>query len=195
MEQPIRPNHILLVQREKAIDDHLVRNLRSLGYEVRLVFNGEEAVGLAAGSLRFDLVLIDVDLSLGMDGPQAASEIISRRPVPIIFLIDQPEQQLIEKVKEILHYGYLPRIADKILLKSAIEMALQLFATHARSGQYEQRMRAIFDQSSIGIEIYDSNGQIIDTNPACLELFGVSKLEDILGFRLFEDPNLSDEMK
>ncbi|MDP2339218.1 MAG: PAS domain S-box protein [Bacteroidota bacterium] len=48
----------------------------------------------------------------------------------------------------------------------------------------------IFRQSPFAIEIYDIDGQLIDANPACLELFGINKIEEIKGFNLFDDPNL-----
>jgi len=59
----------------------------------------------------------------------------------------------------------------------------------------EERFRSIFSQSPIGIELYDKKGHLIDINPVCLDLFGVKELDSIKGFRLFEDPNLSEDAK
>ena len=59
----------------------------------------------------------------------------------------------------------------------------------------EERFRNIFAQSPIGIELYDSNGQLVEANKACLEIFGVSDVAEGKGFEFFEDPNLSDEVK
>jgi PAS domain S-box-containing protein len=61
--------------------------------------------------------------------------------------------------------------------------------------QSEERFRNIFEKSPIGIELYDSVGQLVDANKACLEIFGVSDNEKMKGFKLFEDPNLSEEVK
>ena len=55
--------------------------------------------------------------------------------------------------------------------------------------------RSVFSESPIGIELYDGEGRLLDANPACLEIFGVSSVDDVRGFRLFEDPNLSPEAK
>ena len=55
----------------------------------------------------------------------------------------------------------------------------------------EERFRSIYTQSPIGIELFDSNGKLIDINPACLEIFGVSDIEEVKGFSLFKDPHLS----
>ena len=58
-----------------------------------------------------------------------------------------------------------------------------------------ENLRRILEQSPIGIEIYDSERQLVFVNKACLELFGVSNAVEVKGLRLFEDPNLSEEGK
>ena len=59
----------------------------------------------------------------------------------------------------------------------------------------EEKFKKIFDQSPIAIEIYNSNGLLIDANAECLELFGVMCLDDVKGFKLFDDPNLPEDAK
>ena len=61
--------------------------------------------------------------------------------------------------------------------------------------QSEERFRNIFEKSPVGIELYDSVGQLVDMNKSCLEMFGVSDVEKVKGFKLFEDPHLSEEVK
>jgi PAS domain S-box-containing protein len=58
----------------------------------------------------------------------------------------------------------------------------------------EDRFREIFDQSPIGIELYDAEGRLVEVNPSCLKIFGVSDVSEVRGFRLFEDPNLTPEI-
>jgi len=55
--------------------------------------------------------------------------------------------------------------------------------------------RSIFEESPIGIELYDRSGVLIDANRACLEIFGVRDVEAVRGFKLFEDPNVDEELK
>lgn len=59
----------------------------------------------------------------------------------------------------------------------------------------EEEFRRIFKLSPVGIGLYDANGHLIDMNQACLDIFGVSDRQEILGLNLFEDPNLTGEMK
>ena len=59
----------------------------------------------------------------------------------------------------------------------------------------EEMFGSIFNQSPIGTELYDTEGSLVDANPKCLEIFGVQNVEAVKGFKLFEDPNISDEFK
>ncbi|MCK5238243.1 MAG: PAS domain S-box protein, partial [Candidatus Thorarchaeota archaeon] len=59
----------------------------------------------------------------------------------------------------------------------------------------EEKFRSIFEESAIANNLYDSDGILIDVNKAGLELAGVSSVVDILGFKLFEDPNLPEDVK
>lgn len=59
----------------------------------------------------------------------------------------------------------------------------------------EERFRSIFSQSPLAIELYDQHGVLLDFNAHCLDLFGLSNVEAIKGFRLFDDPNIPETGK
>lgn len=59
----------------------------------------------------------------------------------------------------------------------------------------EAKFKSIFYESPIGIELYDKGGKLVDCNPACLQIFGVDSVNEVKGFSLFEDPNLSSQQK
>ncbi len=59
--------------------------------------------------------------------------------------------------------------------------------------QSEQRFREIFEESPIGIELYDAEGRLVDINKAALDIIGVVDASEVRGFRLFADPSLSPE--
>ncbi|MCX7019194.1 MAG: PAS domain-containing protein [Candidatus Sumerlaeota bacterium] len=58
-----------------------------------------------------------------------------------------------------------------------------------------ERYSTIFNQSPIAIEFYNSDGGLISVNDACIDLFGVVDRNEISGFKLFEDPNISGDIK
>lgn len=59
----------------------------------------------------------------------------------------------------------------------------------------EERFKKVFSQAPVGIEVYDEDGLLVDINQACLNIFGVKDSSEVKDFKLFEDPNLSDEIK
>ncbi|TFG65061.1 MAG: PAS domain S-box protein [Spirochaetales bacterium] len=59
----------------------------------------------------------------------------------------------------------------------------------------ETRFRTMFSQAPIGIELFNSQGLLIDANKACLEMFGVNHFQQVKGFKLFEDPNVPADAK
>jgi PAS domain S-box-containing protein len=59
----------------------------------------------------------------------------------------------------------------------------------------EERFRSTFEESPIALEILDSDGIVIRANQACIEMFGLSSPEDLIGFSLFDDPNLHEDYK
>ncbi len=59
----------------------------------------------------------------------------------------------------------------------------------------EEQFRSIYEQSPIAIEVYDSDGLLVQVNQACLDLFGVDQVAEVKGFKLLEDPNVSEDAK
>jgi len=49
----------------------------------------------------------------------------------------------------------------------------------------------IYSQAPIGIEIFNSDGNLVSVNNACLEIFGIENEDTVYGFKLFDDPNIS----
>jgi two-component system sensor histidine kinase/response regulator len=56
----------------------------------------------------------------------------------------------------------------------------------------EEHFRNIFKESPIGIELYDSAGNLIDSNKASLEIFGIESTEASNRLNLFQNPNLPE---
>ncbi len=59
----------------------------------------------------------------------------------------------------------------------------------------EHRFRSIFEQSPIAIELYNSEGALIEANPACMDMFGVDDAALAPGLDLFTNPNIPQEVR
>jgi PAS domain S-box-containing protein len=59
----------------------------------------------------------------------------------------------------------------------------------------ETRYSTIFEQSPIGMEFYRHDGLLLKVNSSCLDIFGIIDPEEIKNWNLFNDPNVTSELK
>jgi len=59
----------------------------------------------------------------------------------------------------------------------------------------EEKFRTIFEESPIGIELYEADGIQKDANRASLNMFGIPDVSEIKKFNLFEGTSLDEEKK
>lgn len=120
---------ILLVEDEAIIALAEAYTIREFGYEVITVHSGEKAVELALSNENINLILMDINLGHGIDGPTAAERILEKRNVPIIFHTSHTEQSYVDRVRKITRYGYVLKNSGNFVLRTSIEMAFELFNT------------------------------------------------------------------
>ncbi|RJQ53499.1 MAG: PAS domain S-box protein [Nitrospiraceae bacterium] len=81
------------------------------------------------------------------------------------------------------------------ILHSTKKSAEQIASSERALRTSEAKFRSVYEDSPIGIEIYDSEGTLLDANRACLDIFGISDIKHVRGFKLFEDPNVTEDVK
>ena len=59
----------------------------------------------------------------------------------------------------------------------------------------ETLFRSMYQASPLGIELYGPDGLLVDVNPTCLQIFGITDVTYVKGFNLFADPNISPKNK
>jgi len=110
---------ILLVEDEPIIALDRERRLRSYGYGVITAYSGESAVRIALKEPLIDAILMDVDLGRGMDGTQAAREILGKRHLPVVFLTSHTEEETRTRGMNIQGARWVGKNADdQVLMKS-----------------------------------------------------------------------------
>ncbi|HUI09950.1 MAG TPA: response regulator [Bacteroidota bacterium] len=115
---------MLLVEDEPIIALDRERRLRSCGYGVITAHSGESAVRIALKEPSIDVILMDVDLGRGMDGTQAAREILVRRPLPVVFLTSLTEDETRSRGAEIQGARWVGKNADDAALVNSLNAAL-----------------------------------------------------------------------
>ena len=139
---------ILIVEDEAIIALAQAETIKQFGYEVVTVDSGEQAVELAGKNEAISLILMDINLGKGIDGPEAAQQILAKRNIPIVFLTSHAEREMVEKVRGITRYGYIIKNSGNFVLQSSIEMAFELFEAHQKSRENEERYRLLADNAS-----------------------------------------------
>ena len=115
---------IMIVEDESIVAKDIQNSLTSLGYTVAgVVAFGEEAVELA-GTLKPDLILMDVMLKGAMDGIEAATHIQRKHSVPVVYLTAYTDDDTLQRAKVTEAFGYLLKPFEDRELRTTIEMAL-----------------------------------------------------------------------
>ncbi len=142
----------MLIKNQKTIlivDDQLTiamlwaKNLRILGYEVITVNSGKKAYELIINEQVIDLILMDIDLGKGIDGIETAKLILNYRDVPIIYLSNHDDPEILQRTEQTATYGYVLKSSSLSVLKASINMALNL---------YEDKMKAQTEKEEIEIK-------------------------------------------
>ncbi len=165
---------ILLVEDEAIIALAEKQMLQKAGYRVIHALSGEKAVRCTADdNTEIDLVLMDIDLGKGIDGTEAAKQILLLRDVPIVFLSSHTEQDYVEKTDRISSYGYVVKNSGEMVLLRSITMAFRLHSanrelrrSNAAISSAERRYRLLFENLTAGYAlhemIYDDSGKAVD---------------------------------
>ena len=119
-----RQYKIMIVESEAVIALRLQQMLTQMGYHVLgISYTGEDALE-KAGSLRPDLVLMDILIPGKQDGVKVAKSVKSELNIPVIFLMAFSEEKISEKAKAAGSCGYILKPFKKREIRAAIEVAL-----------------------------------------------------------------------
>ena len=166
------PPRILVVEDETIVALDIRVQLARQGYEpVGHAIRGEQAVTLA-GTLRPDLVLMDIQLGGGMDGIDAAAAIRAQFGIPVVFLTAFAEDETLERAKRVEPLGYVIKPFTERELRSALEMALYKSAAERRLAASEARYRHLLADLPVGVVVHGPDGAIRDSNQKARDLLG-----------------------
>lgn len=94
------------------------------------------------------------------------------------------------------------KIGHNILYSPQPGVIIDLFSditesvkAHDALDRSEKILRNIYTNIPVGIELYDENGYLVDMNNKDVEIFGLENKESVLGLNVFDNPNISDQIK
>ncbi len=133
---------ILLVEEQLIIARMNASIIEGFGYDVINARTGQEAVNAVDLHPEIDLALMDVELGSGIDGTEAARQILSMRDMPIVFFTSHSEREYVERVREITRYGYVIKNSGEFVLQASIAMAFELFEANQRANSANRKLEA-----------------------------------------------------
>jgi PAS domain S-box-containing protein len=156
----------------------------------------------AAGCLeRFDeinpdLVIADYLLP-GMNGIEFLESLNrQKKDTPVIIITGQGDENIAIQAMKLGAWDYLVKSGDFFtLIPSVIGKVVRERKVKASLQDSQRRFSEIFSQSPIGIAVYDQNGLLVEGNKSCMDIFGVSDIVHLKGFKLIDAPNASPELK
>ena len=165
---------ILIVEDEALVADDLREMLTGIGYEVPGVADtGEGAIALA-GEHQPDLILMDINLSGGMDGITAGGEIRSRWSIPIIYATAFATPEIIDRAKKTVPSGYILKPFNDRQIQTAIEIALYNATIERQLKERDDTIRTLLNATDNPSLLLDVQGTIIALNEAMAKKAGKS---------------------
>jgi len=133
---------ILLVEDDLIDSKADKQQLESIGYSVITANNGNTAVEIAtAPGSTIDLILMGIALGEGMDGIDAAVEILKTKHIPIVFLSNIHDTETIRKTENIPSYGFVAKNYNIHTLDASIKTAFRLFEANIKLIESEPQPR------------------------------------------------------
>src|ERR1035438_6443934 len=194
---------ILLVDDEILIAVNRAELLERNGYLVMTATNAKQAIDKVESGVRIDLILMDINLGKGMDGTQAAEEILKDHDIPIVFLSNYTEAEIVKKTDKVVSYGYIVKDSGDTVLLTSIKMAFRLYETQRDLKEREAKLKTtlqekerietqllkeqenfikMFSAAPVGLLLLDENSIISKSNKAVSNMV-LRDPADIIGKR------------
>lgn len=175
-EHPMhRLARILVVEDEAIVARDIEQQLCALGYRAQSGLPTAEAALRAVQDEPADLVLLDIHLAGDMDGIELAAMLRRRHGPPVVYLTAYASDEVIERAKHTVPYGYLVKPFDERDLRTTIELALYKHEVESRLHHTLALQAAIFTHAAEAIAIVDLRGRVLDANLACERITGYGR--------------------
>jgi len=181
---------ILLVEDVPTIAAVEKMMLKNHGYNVVVANTGEKAIEMAQEP-SIDLILMDIDLGMGINGPTAAKVILKKRDIPLLFLSAHTETEIVALTEKITSYGYVVKNSGITVLDASIKMAFKLFDANQKIMLEKELLRTTLNSIGEGVISTDVQGIIQKINPLAERLTGWAA-EQALGKKIGDVFNIID---
>jgi len=188
--ESLAPRHdprprVLIVEDETIIAFDFQQRLLRMGYTVTgVAHNGREAVQQSLAS-RPELVLMDFNLGVGMNGIEAAMAIRQQQDLPIIYITANSDPDTVRRAAISGPFGYILKPFEDRELDTAIQMRMVKHEMERRLLESERRFNATLTSIADGVIATDGAGHIAFVNTSA-EIITGWRMQEALGRKLTE---------
>ncbi len=183
---------ILFVEDESITAMMQAKSLTNEGFTVIGANTGEKAIEVVRSGEKIDVILMDIELGGGIDGTQAAQEILKDYDIPVLFLSSHTEKEIVDKIEKITSYGYVIKNTALAVLAASIKMALKLHQAYkelkekdALVRESRERLYRITNAMVDAVTETDLSGIYRYVSPSNKKIFGYEP-EEMLGKSCFD---------
>ena len=177
---------IMIVEDNAPGTTHLEECLKNLGYTVcAAVSCGRQALEKTADT-HPDLALVNLCLGGEITGPEVAEQIGNRFDIPVLYLTDEAEGDLLQQAQATNSFGYVLKPFGEQQLHLNILTALSMHERESRHKETKIRlketinkledvthlMEAVFNSMDEGVVAVDENGGFIFNNSSAGRIAG-----------------------
>ena len=146
-------NKILVVDEKRLATIKIKEKLEKFGYKILTATTGKEAVKIAVEN-NPEIILINIQLTGKMSGIEAVKKIHSYHNIPIIYMTDYWDEEILEKVKLTNPYGFILKPLKINEINANIQMAIYKHQSDSKKREFSERVTAIIpaynEQVTIG---------------------------------------------
>ena len=168
---------IIIVESDTVVAKDIEERLTTLGYTICAIVSSKAQAITKVTEVRPDLVLIDMDVEGEMDGVDIAQEIYNRFDIPVIYLTNYVNEDLLEKVRATRAFGHVFKPYGTDQLHLSIENHLYWYQEDQRFRKGEQQLTTICNNISDAVIATDLKGLVTFMNPAAESLTGWQREE------------------
>ena len=163
---------ILIVEDDRAVAKDIEEKLETLGYTVLPTVSSGMQVIAKVAEMRPDLILIDIGLEGKMDGVEVASEIYNHFNIPVVYLTDYVNEDLLEKVRTTRAFGHVFKPYGIEQLHLSIENHIYWYEEDQKYREGEQWFSTVLSNVGDGVIATDKDGSVTFMNPAAESMTG-----------------------
>ena len=172
--------NILILEKEPHLCMKNSGVFKKYGYTFDRLSSEEEALN-ALKTTSYDLIVLDIDCeSIEFDALKTAEIILSEHELPIIFISEAPQEEILNKIENVTSFGFIEKSSGETAILASIKIALQLFESKMKGKRSKKELienKVIFDlvenHPSVAIVKLDSRLNIEYVSPS---------MENMLGF-------------